>query len=134
MLNGMVLLMSCSSLLKLYCAVPFRAVILTVVDCDDRTQILREEIPANTTVAIPLPAKRLRVQVRSADGSHGGLTKWIDLSNRNTAGLYLSFGGTVRYVPRVRLDIRIEDVHYPNSIPINGGLTVCRIPLKPSTL
>lgn len=91
-------------------------------ECENYKQ--SESVFGNGKAEFSVPAGKYTVRVRAnAPISPGGQCKWIDLGAGQNAGFTAVFGEPPGQCAAV-VDFTLQDDHYPDIIPINGGIVV----------
>lgn len=119
--------------LCLHCHVPaglWYPCYVTVARQRDGHCVLSQWLPANEWEPICLPEGRYRVRVRNTVGLDPlGFSQWVQVKAGECVCIDLCFSVCADHIPLVTLDVTVSDAHYPNIIPINGGITLCQQPI-----
>ena len=118
------------AILNVRCSMPvetdarFRVMLKTI---PENCPVFSEVIAPNTTLTVPVEPREYQLEIsNNACLSPRRIVKYLDFSKQCAYGYNPVYTAPLRIPTRV-LDIRITDTNYPNIIPINGGITVCRL-------
>lgn len=89
--------------------------------------VFSETFAPNTTITVPLEPRKYQLEIsNNACLSPRKIVKYLDFTRQCEYGYNPVYTAPLR-IPVRTLDIRVTDRNYPNIIPINGGITVCRL-------